>query len=173
MHLHSRSAEYKGRPSSSPFMLPSNNDFAPLSSSNTAALVSTPRASAPAYDGHLLPAKQPYQPFESPWNTQLYTAPPPSLAYTPTWMSSSIEYGSRLAPRQENYYFWPPVNQAVFEPATSPYHHPREVLPNTDSYIIGSAYSHFNSSQSKTSSTTSVSLPNPSSYCQGHHPGPH
>jgi hypothetical protein len=152
-------------------MVPSNDDFASLSSSSTVALGSAPRPGLPSYDSHLLPTTQPFVSFEHSWHTQLYTSSPPGLSYTPTWMSSAIEYGSRLAPRQETYSFSPPTVQAIFDPATSPYHRPREVLPNVDSYVLDSPYEHYR--QSQISSTPSVSLPQSSSYFQGHYFGPH
>jgi hypothetical protein len=172
-HLRSLSAEYDAVPSSSPYMLPTNNDFASISSSSTTALGPAPVASTASYDTHMLPTTQTYSPFESSWNSHIYHPPPqPNMAYTPAW-PPSIDYSSRLTPRPENFQFSPPLAQPAFEQATSPYHHPRELVPNADQYVLGPHYGHYTGSQSQTPGIPSVSLPTPSSYFQGHYPGPH
>jgi hypothetical protein len=173
VHIRSHSADYNAGLSPSPFMLPSNSNFAPLSSSGTTALGPAPAANGPSYDDHLLPTTQSYPPFESSWNSQTYNPPPPlSIAYAPAWISS-VDYASRLTSRQESFHLSSPAAQGVFEPTTSPYHHPIEILSHAEHFALGSPYGHYNGSHSQAADLPSVSLPNPSSYFQRHYPGPH
>jgi hypothetical protein len=151
-------------------MTPSSSDIVSISSSNASALVSIPVASDIAYDSHHVTARQTCSPFEMSWSNTIYD---PRLAntYTPGW-APSIAYHSQLAPRQGDYNFLAPAAQTVFGQTTSPYLHPRDLLPDADHFYMGSSNGPHDGSQSQTYSIPNVSLPT-SPYFQGHYPGPH
>lgn len=170
------STDYEAGPSSSPFLLPPQGDFAPMNATSTVGFGPAQTASTTSFESHLVPTTHAYSPYESSWNTPLYDPPPPANMTwnVPAW-APSIEHSPRLAPRPDHFHFSPPlgVAQPFFEQTPSPYHHPRQLVPNGGHYALSPAYEHYNGSQSQMAGIPSVSLPTPSSYFQGHFPGPH
>jgi hypothetical protein len=172
-HLRSISAEYDAGSSSSPYMLPTNGNFASVISSSTAAPDQSLPAHTASFGSHLLPTTQSYPSFEPPWNSAMYQPPPPpNMTYTPNWVPS-IEYSSRIVSRSDSFHPSLPLGPSAFEQATSPYHHPRQFAPTPNQYDLGPPYGQYDESQIQTSDVPSVSLPTPSSYFQGHYSGPH
>jgi hypothetical protein len=169
------STDHNTAPSSSPFMPASSNHYMTLSTSSTELIGSLSSTSTPTYDIGLLPATQTPSLFEPRWSSPTYETPSPSsMGYLPAWMSS-IGYSPQIA-----HHLSPSVSQEVFAQAASPYHHPRDLLPNSDHYVLGLQYEHYSVSQDQTTGTLSVSLPHsppppPLSSFHGHYhyPGPH
>jgi hypothetical protein len=166
-HLRSLSAEYDTGASSSPYMLPASDDFTPMNSSSAAAHCQAP----PSH--HILPTTQSYSPFHQHWNSPIYDPlPPPNMSYMPNWVPN-MNYSSRLDARPENFQFSPSLGIPAFDQSSSPYNHPRQLVPNADHYDLGRSYGHYNESQSHTPNISSVSLPTPSSYFAARYSGPH
>jgi hypothetical protein len=159
-HLRSLSAEYDTGASSSPYMLPASDDFTPMNSSSAAAHCQAP----PSH--HILPTTQSYSPFHHD------PLPPPNMSYMPNWVPN-MNYSSRLDARPENFQFSPSLGIPAFDQSSSPYNHPRQLVPNADHYDLGRSYGHYNESQSHTPNISSVSLPTPSSYFAARYSGPH
>ncbi|KAF2830536.1 hypothetical protein CC86DRAFT_378818 [Ophiobolus disseminans] len=165
-HLRPRSADYEPGPSLSPFSLSSHSDFAPMNTNSTAALGPHPTASTAPLDSHFLPTTHAYPPYEPSWNNPMYDPlPPTNMTWNvPAW-TPAIDYSPRAAPRPEDFHFSPPlgVNLPIFEHTPSPYHRPRELVPNTNQYPFSGDY---NGSQSQTSGIPSYFLGAHSKYLE-------
>jgi hypothetical protein len=174
-HLRSLSTDYDAGPSS-PYLLPAHSEYAPMSTNEIVGMGPASTATTASFDHHLLPTTQSYPPYSSSWASPIYDPPPPTNMTwnVPAWMPS-VDYSPRVAPRPETFRYSPPLGarQPIFDQTPSPYHRPRDLAPNTDHYALASSYRYYDGSQSQTPAISSVSLPTPTSYFQGHYPGPH
>ncbi|CAO2655820.1 Nn.00g046230.m01.CDS01 [Neocucurbitaria sp. VM-36] len=152
-------------PSSSPYMLSSNDNFRPTSSSGAPITESILAASATSFDNHHLSTTQTYPALGPIWNTPLYPPPQPlnmSPWNIPPWMPD-IECTPRGASRSDALHYTAPTGPPVFAQAHVPSQQPREPLSDASYYAFGSAFG----SHVQTPGIPNVSLPTSSSYYQG------
>ncbi|KAH7396897.1 hypothetical protein DE146DRAFT_614489 [Phaeosphaeria sp. MPI-PUGE-AT-0046c] len=165
-HLRAHSADYAESSHSSPFMLPSNDDFAPSSSPETTALGPAPATGSTAYDRHFHHAAHTYLPFGNTWEFPGYDHTRlPDTIYPPVW-TGGIHDSTRMA-----HQFSPPVSQPAFAqtvPANNSHH---GMIHNGIQYALEPLYGTYHGSQSQ-ASIPNVSLPTPS-YLPGHYHRPH
>jgi len=175
-HLRSLSADYDTGPSSSPYSLPAQSAYLPMSAGGTIATAPSSTGTAASFENHIPPTTQAYSSYTFSWQSPMYDPPRTTTAWNvPAWMPS-IGYPPRVAPRPENIHYSPPLGaaQPIFEQAPNPHHHPGEFVPNTNQYVLGSSYGYYNGSQSQnTPAIPSVSLSTSPPYLEGHYLGPH
>lgn len=165
-HLRAHSADYAESAHSSPFMLPSNDEFAPSSSPETTTLGPVPAAGSSAYDRHFQQVAHTYLPFGNTWDFPGYEHPRlPDTSYPPVW-TGGIHDSSR-----PSHQYSPPANQPTFA-QTVPADHPHPGMIHSGvQYAFEPLYGHYHGSRSQ-ASIPNVSLPTPS-YLPGHYHRPH
>lgn len=172
MYARSLSADHETPgPTSSPYILPSNREFGPRTS--TTATTSDPIlvASDASFDSRLLATTQEYTVFSQPWNAPLYSPSPPvnmsSWDFSP-W-TPSLSFTSHINSRSEMLQYSTPSGPPVFAQPHLPSQQTRDLLSSTDHYVLGSSYG----LQSQAPGVPNVSLPISSPYHQGLYPGSH
>ncbi|KAI4656563.1 uncharacterized protein J4E78_006452 [Alternaria triticimaculans] len=164
----SLSADYDiAGPSSSPYQMSSNRVFG---ASSTVANEAILTATVASLDSHHLAVDQAYPSYPPHWNMHIYSpSPPASIPWNmpPAWMSS-LDYSTQAAattrPSMYRYHTHPSQPSFQHPHTSSPSHHQRDFLPNTDVYGYGADYA----SHSQASGNPNVSLPTSYSYSPYH-----
>lgn len=170
-HLRHLSADSEAEPSSSSYALPFCNELASMTVNGPPAFGPVPTSSIPPFDNHKLPTTQKDTTRVSFWETPVFDPPPPAnmMWHLPMWTTPSTNHSSGVAQSPESLNCSPPLgmSQPVFDQSLSPFHHPRELMPNTQHDLPSLSYGHYDESGLRTLRMPRVNLSTSSPYFQG------
>ncbi|KAF1829535.1 hypothetical protein BDW02DRAFT_145357 [Decorospora gaudefroyi] len=155
-------------PSSSPYMLPTNSDFNPMSPSSATISNEVLATTATPFSSHLATTHS-YPVFPQIWTSPIYSPPPPANVtwnVPSTWTAGS-NYPARVDPRPHMYHYTHSPTETFLEQAQTPSYRSRDFLTNPDLYGFSASYG----VPDQTSGNPNVSLPTSSPYYQEHYPG--